>query len=747
MPLPARERIVWGLVLLLGIAAPFVPTLALHEKHPPKEESKYIRRVWSEHTVGQRWRHEYAINAVSFLVRGYTDQTVDVIVEDEQARPLATERVSLTTNDQWRRFILTPPLPPGEHVVRLRAPALNSPEEALLARYQADSGLYELGEMVVDETFSYGDLAFETYERVPLWQAVQIWGQITDKAARRGSGRILWAAGLALVTWAGGKWLRRVPISRLRLGIPLALLFLLAWIIRAPYATAIEGVFGGDAFNYLSKAVDLTEGRDPFASDPRKAPFFSFLLVPGLFMSDPLLWSRWVGITGAAAAVGLLPLVARRLGVPWSWALASGVFLAVNYEFIWEAPSGLSNTVYTALIVAVVLSWLHSARRRGLLALAVFGGIVPLTRYEGILVSAILLPASWLRQRVDGRRMALTALIAAGIAAMPLSSYLITGVSGVRTLEDIRSDAGLQLALSLDALNQNLQYGADFIRDSWVVEATNNMPVLYVWLSGIAAGCILWGWKWRAQPRGQRWGHLACVTLLLGIVAVLMLTKSSPAHAVMAGLPIFLSGIGMVELLRRKPVEAGVLAFAFLLHTLAIIFILPKPRYFLPLLPFFAIALAAGLASLAQWPRARHRSLLAILVVMLLAVFFYHDGSLSLQDRLEWYNGKAQDTAVMIAASKFIRKQGLQVGFVNKGEQPILTYVPAARRFMFSAIGDTAKLDQEETYIRDNGLQMLVERNREPVWEIVRAYPERFELVETFASRHGESKVLVYRVK
>lgn len=747
MPLSAREKTVWGLVLLLVIAALFVPTLAVHEKHPPKEESKYIRRVWGAHTAGQRWRHEYAIDAVSFLVRGYTDQTVDVILEDEQARPLASERVSLKTNDQWRRFTLTSPLPPGEHAVRLRAPALGSAEDALLVRFQADSGLYEPGEMVVDETPSYGDLAFETYERVPLWRAVQIWGQITDKAARRGSARILWAAGLALVVWVGGKWLRRMPNGRWRLGIPLVLLFLLAWAVRAPYATAIEGVFGGDAFNYLSKAADLAAGGDPFASDPRKAPFFSFLLVPGLFMPDPLLWSRWVGITGAASAVGLLPLVARRLGVPWPWALASGVFLAVNQEFIWEAPSGLNNTVYTGLIVAAVLSWLHSAQRRSLLALAIFGGLVPLTRYEGILMSAILLPAAWLRQRVDARRIVLTAIIAAGLAAMPLSSYFITGVSGVRTLEDIRSDAGLQLVLSPDDLHQNLQYGADFIRDSWVVEATNNMPVLYVWLSGIAAGCILWGWKWRTRPRGQRWGQLACLILLLGVVGVLILTKSSPAHAAMAGLPIFISGVGMVELLRRKPIEASALAFALLLHTAAIILILPKPRYFLPLLPFFAIALAAGLASLAQWPRAHHRSLLAMLVVMLLAVFFYHDGSLSLQARLEWYNGKAQDSAVMIAASKFIRGQEVRAGFINKGEQPILIYVPAARRFMFSAIGDTPKLDQEETYIRDSGLQLLVERNREPTWEIVRVYPERFELVQTFASPHGESKVLVYRVK
>jgi hypothetical protein len=124
---------------------------------------------------------------------------------------------------------------------------------------------------------------------------------------------------------------------------------LFAIAIRAPYTHLVEGVFGGDAFNYLSKSRALLAGQDFFAADSRKGPVFSLLIAPGLFMLDPLWWSRWVGIIAAAGTVTLTVFIARRLQLGWPAAAIAGLLVAVNMEFLWESSNGLANTTYVCV--------------------------------------------------------------------------------------------------------------------------------------------------------------------------------------------------------------------------------------------------------------------------------------------------------------------------------------------------------------------------------------------------------------
>lgn len=731
-------------VAILALGALFFPIMVRQEQSLPKEDTRYIRRVYQDHTVGQRFRHEYDIDVVSVLVRSNKNQMVDITLTDPSGTHLASRRVSVTNNDQWFRLALSPALPAGEHELILHAPQVSTLEEAVLVRFQIDSDRYPDGEMIVNGTASYGDVAFQTYEQAPLWRAVQVWGQITDKAAQRGLRRISWSTGLTIAAWLIGKVLQRLSDPRLRYGIPLFLIALLAIAIRAPYSTSIEGVFGGDAFNYLSKAADLVAGNDPFASDPRKAPLFSFLLLPGLSSPDPLLWSRWVGIIAAGAAAGLLPHLAYRLGLPWLYALASGVLLAVNQEFIWEAPSGLANTVYTALIIATAIAFTYARARRGLFAVALVGGLVPLTRYEGAVIPLTLLPAAWIRHRAPLTTILATVLTTLAIAGLPLVSYFLSGSSGIRAPRDLLTDEGLLLAYSREDLLHNVDLFAAFLRDSWVLEETSRVSVGLVWLAGVGSAVLATLARWHVPKHTQRWLQYGATAALLCVVGIVLFTKSSAAHAVAGGIPIVLGSIGIVELMKKRPYETGALTLAVALHTMAIILILPKSRYFLPLLPFWALTAAAGLALLLKWPKMKTFPLFPAATIAMLAVFFYHDATLTLQKRLEWYNGKAQDTAVMIAASKYIRQHEGRVAFRSHDEQPVRIYVPAQRQAVFRPTEPSALAEQEQAFFHDNNITYLVERNRQPYWESVRVFPDQFELIQTFTSRHGESKVMIY---
>src|SRR3989338_7416415 len=105
--------------------------------------------------------------------------------------------------------------------------------------------------MIVDGQESYGDIGFRLYDRVPAWRSVLIWGQITRHSLWPQIWRIitgvLIAIGLLITSQLGNKH----EHSRRVLTFAFVILALAALIIRMPYLRTIEGVFGGDAFNYL----------------------------------------------------------------------------------------------------------------------------------------------------------------------------------------------------------------------------------------------------------------------------------------------------------------------------------------------------------------------------------------------------------------------------------------------------------------------------------------------------------------
>lgn len=732
-----------GVLLVVAVVLAGIPVIIKAIENGPKADPSYVRRVWADHTVGQTFAYDHPLVELEILVRGQRDEKTALEVTDGDGNVVAKKNLELTSRDEWVPLWFAKPLSPGAQQVTLRAPNIQEQADAILVRFQIDSDIYDGGHMTIDGQESYGDIAFRAYERGPLWRAVQVAGQITNTSAQKAFGALAGGAIIAALLFASSRLLR----GRWTIVLPFVLLVLLSIAIRVPYTYSIEGVFGGDAFNYLSKTSALLAGEDPFAADPRKGPLFSLLLVPGFFQRDPLLWSRWVGIAAAAAAVVITPLVARRFGISWQLALLSGLLLAVNKEFIWESPNGLANTLYTALIIASVWAYvelLRSPRPRWLWLLAALLGLTALTRYEGILVAAVLLPAVWMRQRIPLKQVAKSVAITGALIAIPFTSYIWSGVSGIRTLPDIRSDGGLSLVDSAGQLEANLSRAQAFFAGLWL-NFESLPPVMPPLLFGMIAAAALAAFG-QSYPAQRSYTATVLAIAVLVAMTVLMMMKASLGPHDLIALTLLATGAGIVWMIYAGKSGALAMLIVALLQVAIITLMLPKSRYFLPAIPFVSLALAASLQALTGKNPSRLRHALGLLIGGTAATYFFLTGSSALAVRAEKYNSNAQDTAVLVNALYYLRNSHGNVGSFATGEVPVRIYIPPQRLFLFSDSSNTGTAG-EIAWISEHHIKYLLERDRQPYWQSVRAHPDAFVRVHTFDSIFGDSKVFVYQVK
>lgn len=722
-------------LLVAGIVIiAWLPVAITYQISPPKEESEYIRRVFGGHTVGQLFYSEQPISAWEVYLRSEQPQTALVRVSDENGTVQQEKTVSLESTDQPVRFWLAQPLPPGEHTLTLSTSPSIDQGQAILVRYQPYSQAYDAGEMIIDRAPSYGDVGFRLIARVPVWKGIVIIGQITDKAAWRGLVRFTVAMLMGGVLWGFGYLIQRSQRPQRWIAALLLSVAFFTVALRLPYLTIIEGVFGGDAFNYLSKAQALLEGNDPFTADARKGPMFSAFLIPGFFTPDPLLWSRLMGIAAATAAVILLTFILREFGMRWELAATGGLLLAVNQDFIWESPNGLANSLYVALILAVALAFLK--RSEGWMAVLL--GLTFLTRYEAAVMVPVFWAATWWRERLSWKRAAALLLVTLAVMSIPQVSYIWSSGSGIRTAGDVLDDEGLGLARSLEAGRYNLGRFHLFLRNVWLRSETPGGVLLPFGVGLVAGAAWLASQRWRPRwlrPFGAMWSGLWLAALL-----ILLFTKSSEVRVWLVAAPFFLMGLGMAPWFRARRFDVGIILLALLAHTAVIIQILPKARYFLPLIPFMALSMIFGLQQLLSWDKKAPLLGAALLMTVLIS-----DGRVTLQRRAERYNTYAAEVNVMIQAVAYLRRQHGNVGFYSDGEQAMMTFIPEQRRFLWQPKAEQVGVAGEQEFIRTHALRYLVERAGSQEWQIVRRYPNLFEHAHTFDSIYGESKVEVYR--
>lgn len=723
--------------LAVLFAASWIPISIMRQYSLPRAEDRFARPVYGDkRTVAQQFQNHHAIHTVEISVRGLSDYTSTLVVTDEKGVEVGHTQLQLAAADQWAAISINPPITYNNPLLIFTSSDASA-EQPVLIRYQPQSDIYPDGTMWVNGKESHGDIGFRAFDRVPIWESVLIWGQVTPVRLYRQSkvlmGGLLIGAVLYLFS-------RRAPSRRVLMsgfiGLGLA-----ALLIRVPYLTSIEGVFGGDAFNYLSKTQALLEGRDPFATDFRKGPLYSLLLIPGFLTADPLYWSRLVGIAAAVAVVLLLPLLGRHFKLGWPTAVGAGLLLAVNQDFIWESPSGLANTLYVALIVASILMYVKAHTLRTQVWLAVLLGLTFLTRYEGITIAAVLLPALWWREKFSWKRALGLAAITGALIALPQMSLLWSGQSGIRTFGDIQSDDGLFLVRSIEDLGSNAEKFYTFIYSTWLVPEEGYTTV-YVGIAaavGVLLGALLTWLHSKATIKIPY--EIIVASLAVLMVVSFTILGSSESRVFLIALPWLFIGLGLPAFFRARPFDATVIFLLFVVQAIVIFIILPKPRYFLPLLPFYALCMALGIDLIVRWRASAKARFASFAVIGILATVLYVDGHASLLKRQEKYNVQAHHVNVMLLAVDYLRSQQGAIGFHTGQEQTIETFIPANRRYYFDG-----PVEDELAWIRNNNISYAVERDDESIWQSAHEYPDVFQHVRTFETKHGEDKVLLYRI-
>ncbi|MEK7556443.1 MAG: hypothetical protein AAB538_00515 [Patescibacteria group bacterium] len=529
-----EAKVVW-LIALLAItvaAAALIPTDYTHRSLFPNEDPKFIRRIYADHTVGQTFHTRYETDHILLQMRSAHGgkKAFHTKVSNQD---FITE-VKLTDQDQWIPVRLPRPLAIGEHQLTFSAPEIPAQADAILIRFQVDSTNFEPGYMIVDGKESYGDVAFQLVDRIPA--ALQI-----PRYFIKHPNHTLEAFRVGVLTLLLLFVVRLLPKTKTAFRYSLLALIVFAVAIRIPTLASIDGVFGGDAFNYLSKAKAWISGNDPFNAEPRKGPFLPFLLIPTFLTRDPILWSRFLGAISAGIAAAATALALRKLHVSASLALLGGMLVAVNRELWWESLNGLANVPYAALIALSTASFSQNAP----FATGLFCALTALTRYEGILVGLIYIPVLWLRNRfrwISVRR----SLVPLTLLAIPFIFWPLSGALGIRTAADITSDAGLYVAWDWGDYLTNLERAKNFLLELWFYR---DEPPLS-WVTRLIYG----------------------TTIIGGIV----LAKRRPA----IGIPIIL---------------------VVILQIAAVTAILPKTRYYVQIIPLLALGCIYALSLLPRW--------------------------------------------------------------------------------------------------------------------------------------------------
>lgn len=735
-----------GILIALFIVASF-PISVSRVQNNPKEDARYIRRIYDNHTVGQVFRHEYySISKLAVLVRADTPHSAMLVVKNAQEEELGRKNIALTPQDQWVEFTFKKSLKKGTDTLVFSTLAGTSVDQAILMRYQTDSDLYAEGNMVIDRKDSYGDIAFHITETLPISRALLVWGQVNGTSSNRVALFLVKGAACAAALYGllYGLFGKREQFFRY---IPSIALFAYAVFLCAPYVHLFNGVFGGDAFNYMSKGYALMLGADPFSADPRKGPLFSFLVIPGLFLPDPLMWSRWVGIVAAGLVAGLVPLVARRMGSTWPIGIMAGVLTAGNSFLIFEAPSGLAMTTFTFLILLCVYAFLSIKNSKAWLwVLAIASGLTMLTRFEGALVGAILLPMAWLRYRLPWKKAVWPIVVAGLIMALPLTSILWSGKLGIRSAQDIQSDGGLFLVHSIydKQLQLNIQRSYEFFTNVFVEKGTT-MNIAQ-WLGiGILLGAILVAVR-HLFPRIAQYAYAAIGTCS-GVLFLFILAMNNEVNRYMlVALLYVLTGVGIAFFVRKKPIEGISILVAIASQVAVIIWILPKTRYFLPTIPFLYLFLTYGIhACIVSKKKIVQFGVLVILATA--SIYFYQDEQKYLGKNVEAYNNKAFETDVLLKALLDLRSSKQSVAVESLGESAVSMYVAPKHLFYIQPNKASDIAQQELKFIQNNHIHFLLKREDSDDWQIVQKNPELFSDPKIYTTKNGDAKVLVYTVK
>lgn len=603
---------------------------------------------------------------------------------------------------------------PGETVIiEITAPAAQR-SSAIGARFDTDSG----------------ELALALEEKIPAWEyATRFQLEHPDLAQK------------IIFTVIGGIILMLILLgsSRIPFFIALFIFACVAISIRIPLAHSIDSAYGGDAFNYLLKSRAWIDGADPFSADPRKAPLYSFLAIPGLAnIFDAVTWERWVNITTAGGTVVLVSLFLRRLGVPVGLAIGGGALLAVNRDFQFESVQGLSNTVYAFFVLLSGYALLIS--RPYMLALA--SGLAFLTRYEGGAVAVVLMPFIFLQKNISAIKKYTSLGMLILLVVFPFMLFPFSHSIGIRTLSDIQSDDGLYLTHSMDDFWSNFKGFTTLWGRMWILTPNIGHP-FFALGAGVALGIM-------AHVIFMRiWGRkiLPAIPYVLALLFLTLVIRNISEEApYIVYLFSLLAGIGIGYSAWRIPRKFIPILAMLIVQIIVITLILPKSRYYLPVIPYAAIAISAGIYCVSGAGKKGIGRMGSLILMSFFVMFTYVDAMQALPGQVSDYNEKSSGQTVLLNAARAVKYLDGIVGIAEGSDLQMRAYLPMNRVTVFP--DSLRNIDTQSALLREKNVEYIVDTTENPYFAVlVEAHGEMFEKVSSFTTKWADTTATLYRLQ
>lgn len=573
-------------------------------------------------------------------------------------------------------------------------------------------------------------VALGTIQSVPYWKYVRLWSHDNPVTAMNIFSAIIAGIIFIVVGFAGrmlgeGKWVKRALF---------VLLIVFTLTLRVPLAASIESGFGGDMFNYLLKSRALIDGNDPFAADPRKAPLYPLLAAPGLAQPfDAVVWERWVSMLAAVGIVILVPLFLMELGVPFAIALVGGALIAVNRDLQFESVQGLSNTLYAFLIL--LASYMLLAGRS--YAVAVWASLATLARYEGGAALAILLPGSWIAQWLPIKKILRTLIPVVILFPIPFSIAPFSHHLGVRTVADIQSDDGLYVAYSMQDFFSNLQGFKHLFGRLWILTPTIGNPFAMFGI-GVLIGV---GIAVVRRILSSRVSTIFVVIpyILAVLLGVLILQGSSE---ILVGVFSLMAGAGIALMLIIRPKHIIPITLMLVAQIIVVTMILPKDRYYLPVIPFVAITIVYAISYAS---RSRMGLVGSLLCIGMITGFAYADATHALPGQVSDYNEKSAGQTVLLHAAQFLKSQSDIIAVADQSDLQIRTYFSVDR---YVSMPDSVRdIDQQFALLQSRHVAYIIETTENPYFaKLLATHPERFQQVQIFTTKWATTTATIYRL-
>ena len=713
--------------VVLGFFAAYIPVSYEHVIREGTDTYEAHHALWGKRIKSVTQTASSPVRGVGLILvnlqHGDSPLPVQVAVEVDGQEIARVERVlPLSVDDEFTWFDF------GAAVVR-------EGEEYTVSVSATDA----LQENPIGVRFNIYDrqLALSVRERLPVWEYAGRWIDEHEERAHRGLLMLVGGALAATMLWSFEFLERRFKGAGLLLG--LLAIALLTIYLRVPLALGVESAYGGDAFNYFLKSRAWIAGEDPFAADFRKAPLYSFLIMPGLLPNlDPVLWARGISMLAAASTVILVPLFLLRFGLPLSFALGAGALLSVNRDYQFESVQGLANTLYAALIFAASYAFL--IRRTYMLHIA--AALATLVRYEGAAAAAIFIPASWIAYRLRLQTIIRNMLPAIALLSIPFLVAPFTGSAGVRTISDIQGDEGLYLGLTGETFAPSLDAFRLFFGRLWILAPHVGDP--FAWFGcGIILGIAgVWFFKRYGHPRGMMsaFPALLCAALLFGTLF------GSEEIKFFIALFAGIAGVGTGAALLLRPRVSVPIVLMVIVQVIAITAILPKTRYYLQIIPFIALATAGGFyMTSGAGVGTKTSRVFALFALCMMGTFAYGDAREHLSGQLSDYNEKSVGQTVLLSAARQLRGEDGVVAVAEGSDLQFRVYLPADR---FITMPDYLRdIDAQLAMIREAGAEYVVDTEENPYFaKLIEELPQHFDPIAEFTTKWADTTATVYRV-